>query len=750
MKTSAIFVFVFLAFFMNAKDAINYQAIVRDHNSKLLSLQNIAVQLSIYKDIQNQNMVYQENHITQTSKLGMINLKIGLGQVIYGRLDTINWGSGMYYLRTGLDLAGGTNFIALDTTQILYVPYAFYAKKSRELDLTNMSENVIKDIASKLNLKNQQTALEKKVTNYKYVPIAENKDIVVSKCQYLYGIEAALGKIVVHRKTEMEFEIGENGINSTYDTSVTFNINTFPDLLPFSSIEKILLLPWYRNPTQAVPNPGWRCCVITTKGQVYHNFPNRTPVSGLPDGTAQTGDINRWQESVVWDLPSRRLPSKTSNVFPYSQNPALPDSCYMFFPALSQNNVYGNRGFGESTSQEVSGKTVRFPRFYLHKRNHNPLAFMSGFETSNTIQVIGTYNPNDAIGTSSRICVFATSDGGRQWYNKYEFASNMAAAYGNALIGNNITGTYVSNSFSLQKRNFNIPTATNKNPVDLFFYSPKIDIQSIVKSTALVINTSIAHGLEPGDLIVIKKNQITSTNFDFLCNDNINTSNGGNGKVWKVEVISSTSVKLYEYIHNPDSNIPVRHIHAINHMKDGFMVTTGEIYPQSWLVHLKLANSDIFSPVNAYDNFPFIRLNSSRNSIQRTLGAFMMDDADHTIVYASDEASLYGGELHSVPGRTNLSFSRSSTGIFKGKLADIDDFSKFTCIYEAEQTAVHFKEKNGMWIFGGQQAELVISLDKGSTWKKYTFIGTRIDVLYPKGVDNLGRYFLDQVIIYRK
>jgi len=738
---------------MNAKDAINYQAIVRDPNSKLLSLQNISVQLSIYKDIQNQNMVFQENHFTQTNALGMINLKIGLGQVVSGSLDTISWGSGTYYLQAGVDLAGGTNFLALDTTQILYVPYAYYAKKTRELDLTNMSDSLIKDIAAKLNLKNKQTTLEKKVTNFKYIPVAENKDIVVYQCQYLYGVEAALGKIVVMRNTESQFDIGENGIDSTYATSVTFNITNFPNLLPFSTIEKILLLPWYRNPIQAVPSAGWRCCVITSKGQVYHNFPNRTPEFGLPDGIAQAGDINRWQESVVWDLPKRRLPSKTSNVFPYTLNPALPDSCYIPFPAVSQDNMgYGNGGFGISTTQLVSGQPVQFPRFYLHKRssNHNPLVYMSGFETSNTIQVIGTYNPNDAANNSSRICVFASSDGGRQWYNKYEFASNMSAAFGNALIGTNITGNYKQNDFSFQKRDFVIPTSAVKNPVNIFSYGPQINIQNIQKSTALVINTIGNHGLESGDLIVIKKNQTTSPNFDFLCNDNINTTNGGNGKVWKVEVISSNSFKLYEYIHNPDSNIPVRHIHAVNHMKDGFMITTGEIYPQSWLIHLQLANSDIFSNVQASDNFPFIRLNSSENSVQRTLGAFMLDDADHTIVYASDEASLTGGALHSVPGRTNLSFSRSSTGIFKGKLADIDDFSKFTCIYEAEQTAVHFKEKNGMWIFGGQQAELVISLDKGSTWKKYSFTGTRMDVLYPKGVDNLGRYFLDQVIIYRK
>jgi len=124
-----------------------------------------------------------------------------------------------------------------------------------------------------------------------------------------------------------------------------------------------------------------------------------------------------------------------------------------------------------------------------------------------------------------------------------------------------------------------------------------------------------------------------------------------------------------------------------------------------------------------------------------------MDDTDQTIAFASDEATV-PGTLYSL--RPEMSFSRSSTGVYKGKLADIDDFSKFSCVYEAEQTAFHFKEINGMWIFGGQQGELAISTDKGLTWRKFKITGDNLEIRYPKGVDNLGRYYLDQVIIYRK
>jgi len=752
MKTTVLSMFILLTFFVNAKDAINYQANVRDLNGKVISLQNVGVQIAIYSDIQSQNLIYQENHSALTNEYGLINLQIGLGQVVFGNFDTINWGSGLYYIRVGYDFTGGTSFEVIGSTQILYVPTALYAKKSGGLDFTNMSDSIYDDIATKLNLENQPTVLDGKVINANYSPIAETKDIVVYQSKSLFGIEAVLGLIAVNKTNWNQFQIGENGVDGTFNIMVNFNNLTFPNLIPGSYIDKIILLPWHRNSVLPVPTRGWRCCVITTKGQIYHNFPNRTPAPGLPDGTVQDGDVNRWQESVIWDLPTHRLPSKISDVFPYSLNLCLPDSAYNLYPEISKIDEYGNGGFDVTTTQQVSGLPVVFPRFYFHRRINgtSPLSYMGGFETSHKIQIIGSYSSNTSPQTTSRICVFVTTDGGRQWFNKYEFASNMPAAFGNALIGSKISGDYVSGSLSLQKRNFIVPTSAVKEPVSHFSYGIDFEINNIVKSDSLVVITKVSHGLLSGDLIVIKKNHPEiNTNFDFLCNDNINAINGGNGKVWKVEVISSTSVKLYEYIHNPDSNLPVRHIHAINRLKDGFLISTGENYPDSWFIYLQLKSSDTYAPVFAYEKFDFIRLNSSEVGLQRSLGTIMLDDADQTIVFASDEATI-PGTVYAVVGRPGMALSRSSIGIYKGKLADIDDFSKFSCIYESTQTAFHFKEINGMWIFGGQQGELAISVDKGVTWRKFQINGTQQEIRYPKGVDNLGRYFLDQVIIYRK
>jgi hypothetical protein len=749
MRTPILLICIVFAIIVNAKDAINYQAIVKSTDGKVVVSKNIAVKITIFNDTQTRQTVYQETHSTVTNALGMINLKIGLGQVLNGVFDNINWGVGKFFVQVAADFAGGTNFQVIGTTQVLAVPTALYAKQSAEINVSELSDDFIKDLNAKLDLSTKPTVLTAKVANTDYSATDETKDIVVYQSKSAFSIESVLGKVIVKKTSPTQFKFGENGIDGTFDTSVNIDINTFPHLLSGSTIERIMLLPWERNTTTPVPSKGWRCCLITNKGQVYHNFPNRTPASGQPDGIAMAGDINKWDESVIWDLSTRRLPSKTSDVFPYSLNPCLPESCYEIYPTIKNDNGYGNGGFDIITTQKVGVKTVQFPRFYCHSREleKSPVSFKGRFEASNKIQIIGTYMLNTSFETTGRVCIFASTDGGRQWYNKFEFANDMPNAVGNALIGKNIVDEYVPNSLILQKRDFVFPNETVKDPVNLFTYGSDINIETIVKSDSIVINTLVPHNLKTGDLIAIKKAVTSGTsNYDFLCNNNINVKTGGNGKIWRVSVIGPTSIKLFEYIHNPDSNLPARHIHAINYIKDGFLISTGSMYPQGWITYLQIKASDTYSTVNASDNFSFIRLNSTQNSVQNSMGTLMMDDVDQTIVYAADKESKQEN-IQNIIGKT----SNSNYGVYKGKLADIDDSSKFNCIYSAEQEPYHFKDVNGLWIYAGQQGELAISVDKGNTWRKFSVnASTELTHLYSKGTDILQRYYLDKVIIYRK
>ena len=51
-------------------------------------------------------------------------------------------------------------------------------------------------------------------------------------------------------------------------------------------------------------------------------------------------------------------------------------------------------------------------------------------------------------------------------------------------------------------------------------------------------------------------------------------------------------------------------------------------------------------------------------------------------------------------------------------MVDVDDFTQFKCLYEAEQPAYHFQDYFGVWIFTGQKGEVALSFDKGQTWYK--------------------------------
>ena len=131
----------------------------------------------------------------------------------------------------------------------------------------------------------------------------------------------------------------------------------------------------------------YRVVITTTQGQIYHNKPNRSVVgTDLP----LADDYLLFEESVIWDMPHRRLPSKTSDAFPYVKNPCLPETCYTtFHPVLNTDSgftdTYGNGGFGISKSGR--------PRMYIPEYNYtvNPFLTMGGVVIQNAKLVLGTY-----------------------------------------------------------------------------------------------------------------------------------------------------------------------------------------------------------------------------------------------------------------------------------------------------------------------------------------------------------------------
>jgi hypothetical protein len=61
---------------------------------------------------------------------GLFTLQIGAGSIVSGTFSNINWGVGDKYIRTSADLTGGSNYQVMGMSQLLTVPYAFFAAKT--------------------------------------------------------------------------------------------------------------------------------------------------------------------------------------------------------------------------------------------------------------------------------------------------------------------------------------------------------------------------------------------------------------------------------------------------------------------------------------------------------------------------------------------------------------------------------------------------------------------------------------------
>lgn len=119
-------------FAQNVPQLMQYQAVARD-GSGVITNQEIAIQVTILKNNMNGDPVYREEHgAVQTNEFGLFSLRIGGGTVLppASSFSAIDWGADTYWLRIGFRPPGGSDFLLLNATQLLSVPYALFAGKA--------------------------------------------------------------------------------------------------------------------------------------------------------------------------------------------------------------------------------------------------------------------------------------------------------------------------------------------------------------------------------------------------------------------------------------------------------------------------------------------------------------------------------------------------------------------------------------------------------------------------------------------
>ncbi|GAA4052582.1 MULTISPECIES: hypothetical protein [Flavobacterium] len=125
-----ISLYIFListAIFAQVPQGISYQAIALNNSGNPVVSSNVGIRLSILNNSATGTVLYTETHTKTTNAQGLFNLVIGQGTPTTGTFNTINWSANAKFLKVEMDVAGGTSYVLVGTTQLLSVPYALAA-----------------------------------------------------------------------------------------------------------------------------------------------------------------------------------------------------------------------------------------------------------------------------------------------------------------------------------------------------------------------------------------------------------------------------------------------------------------------------------------------------------------------------------------------------------------------------------------------------------------------------------------------
>ena len=109
-----------------APQKMSYQAVIRNSSNQLVTNHLVGMRIAVLQGSATGTVVYSETITPTTNANGLITVEFGGGV----GFDTITWANGPYFIQTETDPTGGTDYTITGTSQLLSVPFAFYAKTS--------------------------------------------------------------------------------------------------------------------------------------------------------------------------------------------------------------------------------------------------------------------------------------------------------------------------------------------------------------------------------------------------------------------------------------------------------------------------------------------------------------------------------------------------------------------------------------------------------------------------------------------
>ena len=254
--------------------------------------------------------------------------------------------------------------------------------------------------------------------------------------------------------------------------------------------------------------------------------------------------------------------------------------------------------------------------------------------------------------------------------------------------------------------------------------------------------TERPHGLKTGNIVALLVHGSKPETVNWMVSDKLDENGNTGGFQFKVRVVDDCCFEIYELVSSASPTLPCRHIHHINTLKDGWIIGTGEIYPNGWLLYVQQKMADTYSVVDAREELMIRRINTEEGSVQRTMGLMLSDSPDNDIVFASDHDTLARNEIDA----GNLGgVSRSSIGVFIGKLRNIDDRNAFECVYDASEPCYYFQKLDDMLAFTGQRGELAVCTDPNMRLWHQEHLGSTL--MYYYGFFHQFQVFNDYILL---
>ena len=151
---------------------INYQIVIHNETNKLVVNTKVGMRLSILKGAANGEVVYSESTTPTTNENGLATIKLG-GE---SEFENIDWSADTYFIKTETDLNGGMNYTLAETSQIMTVPYALYAKTAESYSGT-FHEN---DPSFQLSAAKSITSSDTASWNNKQNKLVAGRGIIIS------------------------------------------------------------------------------------------------------------------------------------------------------------------------------------------------------------------------------------------------------------------------------------------------------------------------------------------------------------------------------------------------------------------------------------------------------------------------------------------------------------------------------------------------------------------------------------------